>query len=138
MKTGLEKIKETVAKLGKDENGWRVATTGFGDRQSYAGDFTLRAAAAMAGIYGNDAIEALYPLLATERVPSGENARVSANQNDVGKILEVRIGSDQGGAEPARGRVDDRVRHREPPFERDVRRLEGECFVHWHNRRSAE
>lgn len=32
----------------------------------YKGDWTLRAAAAMAGIYGNDAVEALYPLLATD------------------------------------------------------------------------
>lgn len=66
MKSGIEKIKQTVEKLGKDENGWRVATHGFGDRQAYAGDFALRAAAAMAGIYGNDAVEALYPLLATD------------------------------------------------------------------------
>jgi hypothetical protein len=63
VKAGLEKIKHTVATLGKDENGWRVATKGFGDRQAYAGDYTLRAAAAMAGIYGNDAVEALYPML---------------------------------------------------------------------------
>jgi hypothetical protein len=66
MKKGIESIKQKVGALGKDENGWRVATKGFGDRQAYAGDFTLRAAAAMAGIYGNDAVEALYPLLATD------------------------------------------------------------------------
>lgn len=66
MKKGIENIKQKVGALGKDENGWRVATKGFGDRQAYAGDFTLRAAAAMAGIYGNDAVEALYPLLATD------------------------------------------------------------------------
>ena len=66
MKSGLEKIKETVRKLGKEENGWRVATNGFGDRKAYAGNFALRAAAATAGIYGNDAVEALYPLLATD------------------------------------------------------------------------
>jgi hypothetical protein len=66
MKSGLEKIKQTVGKLGKDENGWRVATHGFGDRRADAGDFALRAAAAMAGIYGNDAVEALYPMLATD------------------------------------------------------------------------
>jgi hypothetical protein len=66
MKSGLEKIKQTVAKLGKDENGWRVLTNGFGDRQEYAGDWALRAAAAMAGIYGNSPVEALYPLLATD------------------------------------------------------------------------
>jgi len=47
-------------------NGWRVALNGFGDRQNYAGDWTLRAAAAMAGIYGNSPAEAVYPLLATD------------------------------------------------------------------------
>lgn len=66
MKSGLEKIKQKVGALGTEENGWRVATHGFGDRQAYAGDFTLRAAAAMAGIYGNDAAEALYPMLAAD------------------------------------------------------------------------
>lgn len=66
IKSGLEKIKHKVTTLGSDENGWRVATRGFGDRQMYAGDWTMRAAAAMAGIYGNDAVEALYPLLATD------------------------------------------------------------------------
>jgi hypothetical protein len=65
-KNGLEKIKATVGHLGVEENGWRVATHGFGDRKAYAGDFALRAAAAAAGIYGNDAVEALYPLLATD------------------------------------------------------------------------
>ena len=66
MKSGVERIKQKVAGLGNDENGWRVATHGFGDRQMYGGDWTLRAAAAMAGIYGNSAVEALYPLLATD------------------------------------------------------------------------
>ncbi len=65
-KSGLEKIKKQVEDLGKRENGWRVATNGFGDRASLNGNWTLRAAAAMAGIYGNDAAEALYPLLATD------------------------------------------------------------------------
>jgi hypothetical protein len=66
VKSGFQKIKETVGQLGLEENGWRVASHGFGDRQAYAGDYTLRAAAAMAGIYGNDAVEALYPILATD------------------------------------------------------------------------
>ena len=34
----------------------------FGNRDFYHGDFLLRAAAALAGIYGNDAEEAVYPL----------------------------------------------------------------------------
>jgi hypothetical protein len=66
MKSGLEKIKEKIPDLGKDENGWRVALNAFGDRQNYAGDWTRRAAAAMAGIYGNSPAEAVYPLLATD------------------------------------------------------------------------
>lgn len=66
IKGGIEKIKQTAESLGTNENGWRVATKGFGDRHAYAGDWTLRAAAAMAGIYGNDAVEALYPMLATD------------------------------------------------------------------------
>jgi hypothetical protein len=65
IKSGLEKIKKQVAAVGKDANGWRVGSA-FGDRDFYQGDWTLRAAAAMAGIYGNDAVEALYPLLATD------------------------------------------------------------------------
>lgn len=66
VKSGLAKIKQKLTALGGDESGWLVSTKGFGDRQAYAGDFTLRAAAAMAGIYGNDAVEALYPILATD------------------------------------------------------------------------
>jgi hypothetical protein len=69
---------ETVGQLGVEENGSRVATHGFGDRQAYAGDFALRAAAAMAGIYGNDAVEALYPLLATDS--DGKKPDTSANR----------------------------------------------------------
>jgi hypothetical protein len=66
MKEGIEKIKKQIGELGTDENGWRVATKGFGDRSNYNGDWTLRAAAAMVGIYANDAAEALYPILATD------------------------------------------------------------------------
>jgi uncharacterized protein (TIGR03000 family) len=66
VKSGLEKIKKQVNELGKDVNGWRVTTNAFGDRASINGDWVRRAAAAMAGIYGNDAAEALYPLLSTD------------------------------------------------------------------------
>jgi hypothetical protein len=66
MNSGIEKIKQRVETLGTDVNGWRVTLNGFGDRQAYAGDWLLRAAAAMAGIYGNSPAEAVYPLLATD------------------------------------------------------------------------
>ena len=41
-------------------NGWRVSSLP-GDRAHYNGDWLKRAAAAKAGIYGNDAAEATYP-----------------------------------------------------------------------------
>ncbi|MCP3414776.1 DUF1254 domain-containing protein [Bradyrhizobium brasilense] len=61
MKEGERKVSETVASLGKDINGWRVSAS-FGDAAFFHGDWLLRAAAAKAGIYGNDAVEAMYPL----------------------------------------------------------------------------
>jgi hypothetical protein len=91
-KSGLAKIKQKVSALGVNENGWRVATHGFGDRKDYAGDWTLRAAAAMAGIYGNDAKEALYPLLAADR--DGKKPDASINRYTLtfppGKLPPVR------------------------------------------------
>ena len=78
MKSGIEKIKQKIGDLGRDENGWRVMTNGFGDRQAYAGDFTLRAAAAMAGIYGNSPAEAIYPLLGADS--EGQKPDCSTNR----------------------------------------------------------
>jgi hypothetical protein len=47
--------------LCKEIHGWRVGAA-FGDRDYDHGDWLLRAAAARAGIYGNDAVEAMYPM----------------------------------------------------------------------------
>jgi hypothetical protein len=69
MKDGEEKITKKVDNIGKRINGWRVAAA-FGDRIFYHGDWLLRAAAAKAGIYGNDAVEAMYPMTTT--LASGE------------------------------------------------------------------
>ena len=65
IKEGYEAIVKRRDEIGKEVNGWRLGSA-FGDRAYYNGDFTLRAAAALAGIYGNDAVEALYPLAATD------------------------------------------------------------------------
>jgi len=64
MKAGEAKVVQAVANLGKEINGWRIAGA-FGDRAFYHGDWLLRAAAAKAGIYGNDAVEAVYPMAKT-------------------------------------------------------------------------
>jgi hypothetical protein len=45
----------------KDINGWKVGSL-FGDRGFYSGDWLKRAAAAKGGIYGNDGVEAMYPM----------------------------------------------------------------------------
>jgi hypothetical protein len=61
MKEGQRKVDEAVANVGKAVNGWRVSSLP-GDSAHYNGDWLKRAAAAQAGIYGNDAAEAMYPL----------------------------------------------------------------------------
>jgi hypothetical protein len=61
MRSGEEKVDQSVANVGKDINSWRVSALP-GDRAHYHGDWLLRATAAKAGIYGNDAAEAVYPL----------------------------------------------------------------------------
>ena len=61
MKEGEKKVDEKSANLGKDINGWRIGSA-WGDREFYKGDWLLRAAAAKSGIYGNSALEAVYPL----------------------------------------------------------------------------
>lgn len=62
---GLARVRQGAERLGRVVNGWRMGSA-FGDRAFYRGDWTLRAAAAAAGIYGNDASEALYLLLAAD------------------------------------------------------------------------
>lgn len=64
MKAGDEKVKDAVKNLGAKINGWNVASI-TGDRAFFNGDWLKRAAAAQAGIYGNDAVEAMYPLCTT-------------------------------------------------------------------------
>ncbi len=68
LKTGESKVEEAVSRIGKTINGWHVGSA-FGDRAFYNGDWLLRAAAAKAGIYGNDAAEAMYPM--TRTLPDG-------------------------------------------------------------------
>ena len=68
MREGQKQVAEKVASMGKVINGWHVGSA-FGDRSYYNGDWLLRAAAATAGIYGNDAAEAMYPM--AHKLPDG-------------------------------------------------------------------
>ena len=60
MKDGDKKIDDAIANAGGAVNGWRIASLP-GDSAHYNGNWMTRAAAAKAGIYGNDAVEAVYP-----------------------------------------------------------------------------
>ncbi|KPX19025.1 hypothetical protein ALQ08_00810 [Pseudomonas syringae pv. delphinii] len=60
MKAGDDKISKYLSTGIKDINGWKVGSV-FGDQAFFNGNWLMRAAAARAGIYGNDAAEAVYP-----------------------------------------------------------------------------
>jgi len=60
MKEGDRKVEEAVAHAGKAVNGWRITSLA-GDGAFFNGDWLKRAVAAKAGIYANDAAEAVYP-----------------------------------------------------------------------------
>src|SRR5258706_1150053 len=64
MKDGEDKVEKYLASGQKDVNGWKIGSL-FGDRLFYSGDWLKRAAAAKGGIYGNDAVEAVYPMAKT-------------------------------------------------------------------------
>ena len=61
MALGQRKVKEAAKSVGAQINGWNIGSA-FGDADFYKGDWLLRAAAAQSGIYGNDAVEAMYPM----------------------------------------------------------------------------
>ena len=61
MKEGSDKVKAYLDSGMKDIDGWKVGSL-FGDRGFFNGDWLKRAAAAEGGIYGNDAVEAMYPM----------------------------------------------------------------------------
>jgi hypothetical protein len=69
MKEGETKVEKYLADGQKDINGWKVGSL-FGDRLFYSGDWLKRAGAAKGGIYGNDAVEAVYPM--TRTLANGE------------------------------------------------------------------
>lgn len=61
MRAGDDKEATFLASGMTDINGWQVGSLP-GDRAHYNGDWVKRAATAKAGLYGNDAAEAMYPL----------------------------------------------------------------------------
>jgi hypothetical protein len=69
MKDGEEKVDKYLKDGFKNINGWNIGSF-FGDREFFNGNWLLRAAAAKGGIYGNDAVEAVYPF--TKNLANGD------------------------------------------------------------------
>jgi hypothetical protein len=69
MKDGEEKIDKFLESGVKNINGWKIGSF-FGDQAFFSGNWLKRAAGAKGGIYGNDAVEAVYPL--TKTLANGE------------------------------------------------------------------
>ncbi|MDM0024396.1 DUF1254 domain-containing protein [Variovorax saccharolyticus] len=65
MKAGDEKVDKFLSGGMKKINGWSVGAF-FGDQAFYNGDWLMRAGAAKGGLYGNDAVEAMYPYTRTD------------------------------------------------------------------------
>ena len=65
MKQGDDKVDKWLASGNKNINGWNVGSF-FGDEAFYNGDWLMRAGAAKGGLYGNDAVEAMYPYTRTD------------------------------------------------------------------------
>ena len=65
MKQGDDKVDKWLASGMKNINGWSVGAF-FGDEAFYNGDWLMRAGAAKGGLYGNDAVEAMYPYTRTD------------------------------------------------------------------------
>jgi hypothetical protein len=59
MKAGDAKVETYLGSGLTDVNGWQLGSLP-GDRAHFNGDWLMRAGAAKAGIYGNDAVEAVY------------------------------------------------------------------------------
>jgi hypothetical protein len=77
MKAGSDAVDKYIASGATDMNGWQVGAF-FGDSDFYKGDWLKRAAAAKAGIYGNTAIEAMYPQ--TRKTVTGEELDTSKHK----------------------------------------------------------
>ncbi|PNG25165.1 DUF1254 domain-containing protein [Methylocella silvestris] len=69
LKQGDDKVDKWLAGGNKNINGWSVGSF-FGDEAFFNGDWLMRAGAAKGGLYGNDAVEAVYPYIRTDA--SGE------------------------------------------------------------------
>jgi hypothetical protein len=83
MKAGEETVERYLSTEQKSVNGWKISSL-FGDRDFFEGDWLLRAAGAKAGIYGNDSVEATYPMTRVDADRGLDLARPSAQRRALG------------------------------------------------------
>jgi hypothetical protein len=88
MKEGDRKIDEAIANSGKAINGWRVSSLP-GDSAHYSGDWLKRAAAAKAGIYGNDAVGDLPVHAHRQRQPAARRQQATTLTFPPGQLPPV-------------------------------------------------
>ena len=86
MKRGNDQIEAAIASRGKRINGWQVSSLA-GDREFYAGNWLQRAMVAKAGIYANDAPEAVYPM--TRHLENGQVLNTAKHR------YSITFGADQ-------------------------------------------
>ena len=65
LKQGDDRVDKWLAGGNKVINGWNIGAF-FGDEAFFNGDWLMRAGAAKGGLYGNDAVEAMYPYTRTD------------------------------------------------------------------------
>jgi hypothetical protein len=65
LKAGDDKVTKFLAEGNKNINGWSIGSY-FGDRNFFQTNWLMRAGAAKGGLYGNDAVEAVYPYTRTD------------------------------------------------------------------------
>jgi hypothetical protein len=65
MKEGDDKVDKFLTSGMKNINGWNIGSF-FGDREFYKQNWLMRAGSAKGGLFGNDAVEAMYPFTRTD------------------------------------------------------------------------
>ena len=80
MKRGNDQIEAAIASRSKRINGWQVSSLA-GNRDFFAGNWLQRAVVAKAGIYANDAPEAMYPM--TRHLENGEELNTGKHRYSI-------------------------------------------------------
>ena len=90
MKEGDDKVDKFLARTGRRTSTAGTSASLFGDRAFFNGDWLMRAAAAKGGIYGNDAVEAMYPLHEGGRRTASRSTAASTTTRSPSRLASCR------------------------------------------------